>query len=154
MSTKSPRYTPEFKQKLVKEVLEGGKSKTSVAREYGVALGSVKNWVKQYRENRDLRQAHRPGESMHNTSGTKLAMDSADDKTAREKELERKVQHLQEGVTILRQTVAYLASPPTVVQAYELIQGAHYGLELWALLALNPRLVISNAYSGARARTL
>lgn len=45
MSTPRRRYTQEFKDQLVQEVIEFSKPIAEVAREYGIAAQSLGNWV-------------------------------------------------------------------------------------------------------------
>lgn len=50
MARKYQTYTPEFREQVVKEVVEGGQSIAEVAREYGLGETTLGNWVKKYRE--------------------------------------------------------------------------------------------------------
>lgn len=43
-------YEPEFKKKIVRLHLEGGRSIKGLAAEYGVSKASISNWTKQFRE--------------------------------------------------------------------------------------------------------
>jgi len=46
--SKQPRYTEEFKQRIV-ELHKNGKSINDISKEYGMAKQSVSNWNKQYK---------------------------------------------------------------------------------------------------------
>jgi transposase-like protein len=43
-----PSYSPEFKRKLVEEHLKGGKSVTTICREYHVGDVAFRRWREQY----------------------------------------------------------------------------------------------------------
>ena len=87
MSTPRRRYTQEFKDQLVQEVIEFSKPIAEVAREYGIAAQSLGNWVKKYRE----------------THGDEAAEDAtAKDATAREQALEREVQELKAELSFVK----------------------------------------------------
>ncbi|MDN6679688.1 MAG: transposase [Yaniella sp.] len=109
MSTNSPRYTEEFKQQLVEDVLAGGKSKAGVAREYGVSVGSVKNWVKQYRVTHAHRQPHHFNEPKDIAPGTSPLRADTGGKSVRERELEHEVQELKDELAFVRKAAAYIA---------------------------------------------
>src|SRR5690625_6075921 len=89
MSTNFPRYPEEFKQQVVEEVLGAGKPKTWVAREYGVSVGSGKNWVKQYGAPQKAQKSYHVDELKHSTSGTNRSRVDSRDKSVHELELER-----------------------------------------------------------------
>ncbi len=52
MSVKRKSYNADFKAKLVLEVLEGEKTVNEIASAYGVLPLSLRNWKKQFLENR------------------------------------------------------------------------------------------------------
>jgi transposase len=95
MSTPRRRYTQEFKDQLVQEVIEFSKPIAQVAQEYGIAAQSLGNWVKKYRETLD---PEAPGEA------------TAAGKTAREHTLEREVQELKAELAFVKK--AYFARDP------------------------------------------
>jgi len=97
MSTPQRRYTQEFKDQLVEEVIEFSKPIAQVAREYGIAAQSLGNWVKKYRETH--------GE----TAGDDAAAKGA---TAREQALEREVQQLKAELSFVKKAAAYFARDP------------------------------------------
>ena len=87
MSTPRRRYTQEFKDQLVEEVLEFSKPIAEVAREYGIAAQSLGNWVKKYRE----------------THGHEASSDASPaGATAREQALEREVQELKAELSFVK----------------------------------------------------
>ena len=43
-------YTPEFKKKMVKLVLEEGRQMKSVNQEYNLGEGSLRKWIRDYSE--------------------------------------------------------------------------------------------------------
>ena len=97
MSTPRRRYTQEFKDQLVQEIIEFSKPIAEVAREYGIAAQSLGNWVKKYRETR----GDEAGEDAM-TKGT----------TAREQALEREVQELKAELSFVKKAAAYFARDP------------------------------------------
>ena len=50
MSRNRRKHSPEFKEGLVLLVVDGGRSASEVAREYGVSPGLVARWVRQFEE--------------------------------------------------------------------------------------------------------
>lgn len=44
------RFTPEYKEEIIKLVTEQGKRVTHVARDIGVSEATVRGWVKKYKE--------------------------------------------------------------------------------------------------------
>lgn len=44
------RFTPEYKEEIIKLVTEQGKRVTHVARDIGVGEATVRGWVKKYKE--------------------------------------------------------------------------------------------------------
>lgn len=112
MSTNPPRYTEQFKQQLVGEVLEDDKPKAQVAREYGVSIGSVKNWVKQYGVTHEHRPPHHIDESKHKAYATAPSRIGSNEKSVREIQLEREVQELKDELAFVRKAAAYIARGP------------------------------------------
>ena len=54
MSRKRRTYTPEFKTKVVLELLEGDKTLNEIASKYEILPASLKSWKKQFMENASL----------------------------------------------------------------------------------------------------
>ena len=54
MSRKRRTYTPEFKTKVVLELLEGDKTLNEIASQYEILPASLKSWKKQFMENASL----------------------------------------------------------------------------------------------------
>jgi|SRR5690625_1209607 len=101
MSSSRRRYTQEFKDQLVEEVLEFSKPIAQVAREYGIVAQSLGNWVKKYRE----------------THGDEAGPDAtAKGITAREQALEREVQELKAELSFVKK--AALDSKPQCNTAF------------------------------------
>ena len=50
MANTNKRYEPEFKKKMVRLVLEEGRTIASVNKEYGLGEGTVRSWIRQYEE--------------------------------------------------------------------------------------------------------
>ena len=49
MAKKHQKFTPEFRQEIAKLVVDGQRSISQVAREYGLSDTTVGNWVRKYR---------------------------------------------------------------------------------------------------------
>lgn len=109
MSSNLPTYTQELKQQVVEEVLLTGKPKTKTAKKYGVSVGSVKNWVKKYLETHEPRRTYQPDEPVDKTPDPSESRDGLLDKSVREQELEREVQHLKDELSFIRRVAAYVA---------------------------------------------
>lgn len=50
MANTNKRYEPEFKKKMVKLVLEEGRTISSVNKEYNLGEGTVRGWIRQFEE--------------------------------------------------------------------------------------------------------
>ena len=50
MANTNKRYEPEFKKKMVRLVLEEGRTIASVNKEYGLGEGTVRSWIRQFEE--------------------------------------------------------------------------------------------------------
>jgi transposase-like protein len=49
LAKKHQKFTPEFREEIAKLVVEGQRSISEVAREYGLSDTTVGNWVRKYR---------------------------------------------------------------------------------------------------------
>ena len=49
MANKHQKFTPEFREEIAKLVVDGQRSMSQVAREYGLSDTTVGNWVRKYR---------------------------------------------------------------------------------------------------------
>ena len=49
MANKHQKFTPEFREEIAKLVVDGQRSISQVAREYGLSDTTVGNWVRKYR---------------------------------------------------------------------------------------------------------
>lgn len=50
MAKHTKSYSPEFKERVVREVLDKSRPHVAVAKEFGVTESSVSRWVQQYRK--------------------------------------------------------------------------------------------------------
>ena len=50
LAKKQQKFSPEFRQEIAKLVVDGQRSISQVAREYGLSDTTVGNWVRKYRE--------------------------------------------------------------------------------------------------------
>ena len=92
MARKNSRYTPEFREMAVKEVIDQSRSIADVARELGVVEQTLGNWVKKYRDT-------------HVVAEPELSIPDR----ARLKELEREVRELKMENEFLGKSVAFFA---------------------------------------------
>ena len=57
------KYTPEFKEAILKEYFDEGLSSVYLERKYGVSQNTIRNWIKKIRRDIDVKVDHRPGRS-------------------------------------------------------------------------------------------
>jgi transposase len=95
MSTRYPKYSPEFREEAAKMVVDGSRAIAQVAREMGLSETSLGNWVRAYRE------AHAIDEPPLELS-----------ERARLRELERQNRELEMENTFLKKAAAYFAREP------------------------------------------
>jgi transposase len=94
MSKGYRKYSPEFREEVVRLVIDTSRAITDVAREYGVHDTTLGNWVRDYREK-------------HAGSGDEPL--SLPDR-ARLRELERKNRELEMKCAFLAKAAAYFAA--------------------------------------------
>ena len=92
MSSHSGKYSPEFKEAAVREVIDNSRTIADVARGLGVVEQTLGNWVKAYRE-------------LHAGEEPELSVTER----ARIKELEREVRELRMENEFLGKSVAFFA---------------------------------------------
>lgn len=97
MSIQRRRYSQEFKDQLVEEVIRFSKPIAQVAREYRISPQSLRNWVHQYR-------------ATHDTDDPGAGADAK--KTVREQQLEAELQELKAEVAFLKKAAVYFARDP------------------------------------------
>jgi transposase-like protein len=85
------KYSPEFREEVVKLVIDTSRAITDVAREYGVHDTTLGNWVREYKEK-------------HAEAEEPLSLPER----ARLRELERKNRELETEVAFLRKAAAYV----------------------------------------------
>jgi len=94
MSKGYRKYSPEFREEVVKLVIDTSRAITDVAREYGVHDTTLGNWVREYKE--------KNGEAAE----TPLTLHER----ARLRELERKNRELEMKCAFLTKAAAYFAA--------------------------------------------
>jgi len=94
MSKGYRKYSPEFREEVVKLVIDTSRAITDVAREYGVHDTTLGNWVREYK------QKH--GDSVEEP----LTLNER----ARLRELERKNRELEMKCAFLTKAAAYFAA--------------------------------------------
>jgi len=57
------KYSPELKEKVIKDYLEKGLSSVSLEKKYGVSHNTIRTWVRKMKMDIDIRIDHRPGNS-------------------------------------------------------------------------------------------
>jgi len=92
MPGKPPRYSPEFKEQAVKEVIDGKKPVAKVASELGISSKTLGPWVTAYRKQ---------------LAGQPIPEGMPADE--RVKELERRNRELEQQVAFLKKCAAYFA---------------------------------------------
>jgi len=92
MSGRPPRYSPELKEQAVKEVIDGKKSVTQVARELNINPKTLGPWVTAYRKK---------------LAGEPIPEDVPANE--RMKELERRNRELEQENAFLKKAAAYFA---------------------------------------------
>ena len=58
---KFKKYTPEFKEKILKEYFDGLAGSKRLAVKYGVSSKTIENWIKKAKLNIDVKVDHRAG---------------------------------------------------------------------------------------------
>jgi transposase len=91
-SSSNRRFSQEFKDELVREVVDSSKPMADVARAYGVGAETLRRWVLKYREVR---------------GGTDTEVTVSE--RARLRELEREVAELRAEAAFLKKASAYFA---------------------------------------------
>jgi transposase len=92
MSSQRGKYSPEFKEAAVREVIDNSRTIADVARSLDVVEQTLGNWVKVYRE-------------LHTGEGPELSVSER----ARIKELERENRELKLENEFLGKSVAFFA---------------------------------------------
>ena len=93
MSKGYRKYSPEFREELVRLVIDTSRAITDVAREYGVHDTTLGNWVRDYKEK-------------HRDNDEPLTLNER----ARLRELERKYRELEVKCAFLTKAAAYFAA--------------------------------------------
>ena len=92
LAKKQQKFSPEFRQEIAKLVVDGQRSISQVAREYGLSDTTVGNWVRKYREE-------------HAEDDPPLQLSER----ARLRELERENREMAMELAFLKKAAAYFA---------------------------------------------
>ena len=92
MPGRPPRYSPELKEQAIKEVIDGKKSVTQVAREFDINPKTLGPWVTAYRKK---------------VAGQPIPEDMPANEQM--KELERRNRELEQENAFLKKAAAYFA---------------------------------------------
>ena len=87
-------YSNDFKVQAVKRVIEDGVSSAQVARELGININTLREWVKRYKENQDEPVV---GRGNLRTEARNI------------RELEKRIRNLEEENAILKKAAAIFA---------------------------------------------
>jgi transposase len=90
------RFTAEFKESVVLEVIERSRSIVDVAQENNVSEQSVSRWLRKYRDE-------------HPTYDRKTPVETATPEDAELKKLRKRVRELEQEVEILGKATAFFA---------------------------------------------
>ncbi len=60
---KFKKHSPDFKEKILKEYFEEGKSSVYLAKKYDISPKTIRTWVRKTRLKIDVKVDHRPGKS-------------------------------------------------------------------------------------------
>jgi transposase-like protein len=93
MSESRRKFSPEFREEAVQEVLTSGRSVAEIARSLGINEGTLGNWVKQHRDR-------------HPQAEVPLTVSER----ARLRELEKEVQQLRAEAVFLGKAAAFFAT--------------------------------------------
>ena len=69
------KYSPEFKQTILKEYFSGLYGYESLAKKYGISPKTVEMWIKKYKNGIDVSIDHRPGRSGKFTKHNNLTLE-------------------------------------------------------------------------------
>lgn len=93
MSESRRKFSPEFREEAVQEVLTSGRSVAEIARSLGINEGTLGNWAKQHRDK-------------HPQAEVPLTVSER----ARLRELEKEVQQLRAEAAFLGKAAAFFAT--------------------------------------------
>lgn len=96
MANTNKRYEPEFKKKMVRLVLEEGRTIASVNKEYGLGEGTVRSWIRQFEEE---------CEKNPETKDTKDTKDIYEEN----RRLRKKLEEAEKEVRFLKKAAAFFA---------------------------------------------
>ena len=74
MGTKRRKHSPEFKAKVVLEVLKGLKTQSELASEYGIHPVQISNWKKEYMKNLPLLFGNKKAQKEQNHEDEKVKL--------------------------------------------------------------------------------
>ena len=93
MTKRTRPYSPELKERVVREVLDKSRPHAAVAKEFGVTESSVSRWVAQYRK-------------VHVAGGSVAESIESDERV---RELEKKLQEITAERDFLKKAAAFFA---------------------------------------------
>ncbi len=93
MAKRTKPYSPELKERVVREVLDKSRPHVAVAKEFGITESSVSRWVQQYRK------AHAAGGSVAESI----------ESDGRVQELEKKLREVTAERDFLKKAAAFFA---------------------------------------------
>lgn len=72
---KFKKYSPELKEKILKEYFEQGINSYSLSKKYNVSDNTIRNWARKVRMNIDISVDHRPNASGKFTKKNNLTLE-------------------------------------------------------------------------------
>ena len=106
MPSNNSKYTPEFREKVVRFIMESGKSATSVSEEMGLDKNTVCRWVRDYRRAQGM-PTYAEEKHLNNTKSKKER-----DYKRELKAKTKRIQELEEEVEILKKSLRIFMQPP------------------------------------------
>ena len=93
MAKRTKPYSPELKERVVREVLDKSRPHVAVAKEFGITESSVSRWVQQYRKT-------------HAAGGSVVESIESDERV---QELEKKLREVTAERDFLKKAAAFFA---------------------------------------------
>ena len=98
-------YTPEYKAKIVIEILEGEQTISEIASREGINVNQLKNWKKEFLEN--------ASRAFNGSKSEKEAKRAAENSKKREEKLMQKIGHLTVQVDWLKKKSDSITAAPS-----------------------------------------
>lgn len=100
-------YTPEYKAKIVIEILEGEQTISEIASREGINVNQLKNWKKEFLEN--------ASRAFNGSKSEKEAKRAAENAKKREEKLMQKIGHSEEEMLRVSMSEPYYRKVPILI---------------------------------------